>query len=102
MILSERREWQTTRGPGRHRDVNDLPMIFTRDFDFHEWRSQEWKSLANGITSDPKIVIQSLSLTVVVIDVDFKPKATPMNEQTSIAKGFCSVRVVPHFFAPIY
>ena len=25
---------------------------------FHEWRSHEWKSLANGITSDPKIVIQ--------------------------------------------
>ena len=25
--------------------------------DFHEWRSQEWKSLANRITRDPKIVI---------------------------------------------
>ena len=25
--------------------------------DFHEWRSHEWKSLANRITSDPKIVI---------------------------------------------
>ena len=24
---------------------------------FHEWRSHEWKSLANRITSDPKIVI---------------------------------------------
>ena len=25
--------------------------------DFHEWRSQEWKSLANHLTSDQKIVI---------------------------------------------
>ena len=25
--------------------------------DFHEWRSHEWKSLANRLTSDPKIVI---------------------------------------------
>ena len=25
--------------------------------DFHEWRSHEWKSLANRFTSDPKIVI---------------------------------------------
>ena len=25
--------------------------------DFHEWRSHEWKLLANRITSDPKIVI---------------------------------------------
>ena len=25
--------------------------------DFHEWRSHEWKSLANRITSDPKIDI---------------------------------------------
>ena len=24
---------------------------------FHEWRSHEWKSLANRITSDPKIVM---------------------------------------------
>ena len=25
--------------------------------DFHEWRSHSWKSLANHLTSDPKIVI---------------------------------------------
>ena len=25
--------------------------------DFHEWRGHEWKSLANRLTSDPKIVI---------------------------------------------
>ena len=25
--------------------------------DFHEWRSQKWKSLVNHLTSDPKIVI---------------------------------------------
>ena len=24
---------------------------------FHEWQSNEWKSLANRLTSDPKIVI---------------------------------------------
>ena len=24
---------------------------------FHEWRSHKWKSLANRLTSDPKIVI---------------------------------------------
>ena len=46
------------------RIMHELPWITffgsrVRRFanDFHEWRSHEWKSLANRITSDPKIVI---------------------------------------------
>ena len=39
--------WITIIGPRVRRFVDD----------FHEWRSHEWKSSANRITSDPKIVI---------------------------------------------
>ena len=45
----------------------DLPMIFTSDEvtsenrwfanDFHEWQSHHWKSLANNLTIDQKILI---------------------------------------------
>ena len=39
--------------------VNNDFWVRVRRFanNFHEWRSHEWKSLANRITSDPKIVI---------------------------------------------
>ena len=47
-----------------YRIMHELPWITifgsrVRRFanDFHEWRSHEWKSLANRITSDPKIAI---------------------------------------------
>ena len=46
--------------------MHELPWItifgsWVRWFvnDFHEWQSHEWKSLANRLTSDPKIVIHS-------------------------------------------
>ena len=49
---------------GIERLMHELPWITifgsrVRRFanKFHEWRSHEWKSLANRITSDPKIVI---------------------------------------------
>ena len=35
----------------------DLPMIFTSDKVTREWQSHSWKSLANHLTSDQKIVI---------------------------------------------
>ena len=48
----------------KHRTMHGLPWITilwsrVRRFanNFHEWRSHEWKSLANRITSDPKIAI---------------------------------------------
>ena len=35
--------------------------------DFHEWRSLEWKSSANRLTRDPKIVIHSNSCIILYI-----------------------------------
>ena len=48
---------------------------------FHEWRSHEWKSLANRITSDPKIVIHGneciiLFLTRYLMSWTFNPAKT--------------------------
>ena len=55
--------------PGRYKRImHELPWITifgsrVRRFanNFHEWRSHVWKSLANRITSDPKIVIHIAS-----------------------------------------
>ena len=35
--------------------------------DFHEWRSHEWKSLANRVTSDTKIVIHGNECTILFL-----------------------------------
>ena len=35
--------------------------------DFHKWQSHEWKSLANHITSDQKIVIPSNKCTILFL-----------------------------------
>ena len=37
--------------------VNNDFWVTSEANDFHEWRSHEWKSLANRLTSDPKIAI---------------------------------------------
>ena len=39
--------------------------------DFHEWRSHEWKSLVNLITSDPKIVIHFNECTILFLTCYF-------------------------------
>ena len=37
-----------------------LSRVRRFDNDFHEWRSHEWKSLPNRLTSDKKIVIHRI------------------------------------------
>ena len=58
----------------RNRIIHSLPWItifwsLVRWFanDFHEWRSHEWKSLANHLTRDQKIVIHGNSCIILYI-----------------------------------
>ena len=41
--------------------------------DFHEWRSHEWKSLANHFTSDQKIVINGNECIILFLTRYFMP-----------------------------
>ena len=50
--------------------------------DFHEWRSHEWKSLANRITSDQKIVIHGNECIILFLTRYF----TSLNTRTILQK----------------
>ena len=53
--------------------------------DFHEWRSHEWKSLANHITIDQKVVIHGNELLFYFLHAILCPEHTIPLKQSSIA-----------------
>ena len=60
--------------------------------DFHEWRSHEWKSLANRITSDPKIVIHGNECIIIFLTRYFMSLEHSILLKTIIDRSFRNCR----------
>ena len=52
---------------------------------FHEWQSQEWRSLANRLTSDPQIVIHGNKCIISFLHAIWCPEHTILLKQLSIS-----------------
>ena len=53
---------------------------------FHEWRNHEWKLFANGITSDPKVVIHGNECIILFLTRNLCPWAhTSAKKKSSVA-----------------
>ena len=60
--------------------------------DFHEWQSHEWKSLANRITSDPKIVIRGNECIILFLTRYFMSLEHTILLKTIIDRSFRKCR----------
>ena len=65
--------------------------------DFHEWRSREWKSLANHITNDQKIVIHDSEciISFLYAILCYKHNSAKKNNRRSLISPLSPKTVLP-------
>ena len=79
--------------------IAPVSMIFMSDEvmsenpnDFHKWQSHKWKSLANRIMSDPKIVIHGNECTVLFLTCYFMSWTHTIPIKNIVDRWFCHCR----------